>query len=187
MEPHVTQLLTAHRRGERAASDRLFALVYDELHAMAHRQLLRRRRTDTLNTTALVHEAYLKLIDRSQSTWQDKAHFLALTARAMRQILVDHARKLQAEKRGGQAHRTQLRTSIGAEDFQFEILDLDDGLEQLALMNPRLSQVVEMRFFGGLSVQETAEVLGVTPRTIDRDWYKAKAFLYLRLKGQQPS
>ena len=183
----VTHLLHAHRQGERDASDRLFSLVYDELREMAHRQLLRRRPGRTMNTTALVHEAYLKLFDRAESSWEDRAHFMAVSARAMRHILVDHARRVRAEKRGGGAHRTELTTNIGGKDFRFEILDLDDGLQQLAALNPRLSKVVELRFFGGLSVKETAEVLGVTTRTVDRDWYKAKAFLYLHLRGPEPN
>ena len=184
----VTQLLQAHRAGDSGASDKLFALVYDELHGMAHRQLLHRRPSQTLQTTALVHEAYLKMFDRSKGVWEDRGHFFAVSARAMRQILVDYARKVRAEKRGGGAFRTELRTSAASEEgLSADILDLDEGLSKLAELNPRLSQVVELRFFGGLSAEEAAQVLEVSTRTVDRDWYKAKAFLYLVLREEKDS
>ncbi len=181
----VTQLLSSHRSGDEGASERLFVMVYDDLHEMAHRQLRFRRPGETLNTTGLVHEAYLKMFDRDDSDWKDRAHFFAVTARAMRQILVDYARRVNAEKRGGKAHRTDLHASmISDTDSPVDILDLDDALKQLHEFNPRLSQIVEFRFFGGLSIEETAEVLGLSSRTVDRDWYKAKSFLYLALGGE---
>ncbi len=185
-ENEVTRLLLAHRRGEKGATDQLFELVYEELRALAHRQLQYRRPGETINTTALVHEAYLKMVDHEQGTWQDRAHFFAVTARAMRHILVDYARMVRAEKRGGQAQRTELRTSaLKGESLSAEILDLDEALAQLAQLNPRLAEIVELRFFGGLSVEEIAGVLNVSSRTVDRDWYKAKAFLYLILREDE--
>ena len=182
-ENPITQLLKAHRGGDRSAADRLFELVYRELHGMAHGQLFRRQPGRTLNTTALVHEAYLKLADRPAGDWQDRGHFFAVAARAMRQILIDHARRLQAEKRGGQAQRTDLVTSaVGGDELSVEILDLHAALSRLTEVNPRLGQIVELRFFGGLSLEETAEVLGVSRRTVDRDWLKAKGMLSLMLR-----
>ncbi len=182
----VTGLLAEHRDGDVSASERLYDIVYDELRAMAHRQLRYRKPGETLNTTGLVHEAYLKMFDRSDSDWKDRAHFFAVTARAMRQILVDYARRTGAEKRGGKAHRTDLHASlIRDSDEPVDILDLEDALQQLQELQPRLSQIVECRFFGGLSIEETAEVLSMSSRTVDRDWYKAKSFLYLALGGKE--
>ena len=178
----VTQLLLAHRRGNRDVADRLFALIYDELHSMAHRQLQRRRPGETLNTTALVHEAYLKMIDHSKGTYKDRSHFLAVTATVMRHILVDYARKQKADKRGGEAHHTLINASvIGNAQAVVDVLDLNEALDQLKEVNERMAQVVEMRFFGGLSHEEIADVLGTSLRTTERDWHKAKAFLYLIL------
>ncbi len=184
----VTKLLEAHRRGEHGATDRLFELVYDELRVVAQRQLRYRRPGQTINTTALVHEAYLKMIDGAQGSWEDRTHFFAVTARAMRSILVDYARHVQATKRGGGAQRTELDPSMLVEEgLSVEILDLETALEQLHDLNPRLSLLVELRFYGGLSIEEAAEVLEVSTRTVDRDWYKAKAFLYLALKSNVAS
>ena len=183
MEKGITQLLQAHRQGKKDAAAKLFAMVYKDLQALAHFQLMRRRPGETLNTTALVHEAYLKLADYTQGSWQDKAHFLAVAAKAMRQILVDYARKMNTNKRGGKAPRTLLDASVIADkDFPIDILDLDAGLLRLAAFNERLSQVVEMSFFGGLRHEEIAEALGVSLRTVERDWHKAKTFLYLMLR-----
>lgn len=178
----VTQLLEAQRHGDADAGQRLFEIVYRELHTIARRQLRYRRPGQTLNTTGLVHEAYLKMFDGGEASWEDRAHFFAVTATAMRQILVDHVRKLQAEKRGAQAPHTDLHTYLMGEDgFAIDILDLDEALSELAELNPRLSQVVELRFFVGLTLEEIAQSLDVTTRTVDRDWYKAKAFLQLAL------
>lgn len=180
----VTRLLDAHRGGDEHAGERLFALVYDELHEMAHRQLRYRSPGDTMNTTGLVHEAFLKMFDRGDSDWNDRAHFFAVTARAMRHILVDYARKMKADKRGGDAHHTQINASlISDSDEKLDVLDLEEALEKLAELNPRLSHIVEMRFYGGMSIEETAAVLDVSSRTVDRDWLKAKSFLFLALKG----
>ncbi len=184
----LTQLLQAHRQGDRNATNNLFALVYDELHEVAHRQLRYRRPAQTINTTALVHEVYLKLIDRVEGAGQDKAHFLAVMARAMRQVLVDYARKTQAEKRGGKAQHVGLHESVvPGEGLSLDVLDIDTGLARLAEVNPRYSRILELRFFGGLTAEEMAEVLDVSSRTVERDWTKAKAFLYLMLREEKGS
>ncbi len=178
----ITELLQAHRKGDEHASERLLELAYEELHRMAHRQLQYRRPGQTLNTTGLVHEAYLKLFDKKESNFNDRVHFFAVSARAMRQILVDYARKVNAEKRGGKAQRTDLHASmISTADSKVEILDMDDALKQLHELSPRMSQIVELRFFGGMSIEEIAAVLDLSSRTVDRDWLKAKSFLYLVL------
>lgn len=178
----ITDLLLLHRNGDESASEQLLSLAYDELHRMAHRQLQYRRPGQTLNTTGLVHEAYLKLFDKSESNFNDRVHFFALSARAMRQILVDYARKVHAEKRGGKAHRTDLHPSmISTEDSKVEILDMDEALKKLQELSPRMAQIVELRFFGGMSIEEIAAVLDLSSRTVDRDWLKAKSFLYLVL------
>ncbi|NNE69530.1 MAG: sigma-70 family RNA polymerase sigma factor [Rhodothermales bacterium] len=184
LQNDVTQLLVSHREGDDGASGQLFALVYDELRAMAHRQLRFRKPGETINTTGLVHEAYLKLFSRSDTTWNDRVHFFAVTAKAMRQILVDYARASRAQKRGGDAHRTELVSGVLYEDARsLDLLDLEEALVRLGELNPRLAQIVEMRFYGGMSVEEIATALELSSRTVDRDWFKAKSFLYLALKG----
>lgn len=151
---------------------------------MAHRQLRFRKPGETINTTGLVHEAYLKLFSRSETTWNDRVHFFAVTAKAMRQILVDYARASSAQKRGGDAHRTELVSGVLYEDARsLDLLDLEEALVRLGELNPRLAEIVEMRFYGGMSVEEIATALDVSGRTVDRDWFKAKSFLYLALKG----
>jgi len=152
---------------------------------MARRELARRRVPTTLSSTALVNEAYLKLIDKTRVAWQDRNHFFAVASRAMRHILVDHARRKLAEKRGGGARHEQLEeTHIGFEERTVDILALDEALSRLEGLSDRLGKVVELRFFGGLSVEETAELLEVTPRTVKRDWRKAKAFLFDALRDR---
>jgi RNA polymerase sigma factor (TIGR02999 family) len=190
----VTALLSALRRGEAGAMNRLVPLLYDELRDAAHRQLSGRRRGQALDTTELVHEAYLKLVDRSRADWRDRTHFLAASAVAMRHILVDAARRHSAVKRGGEARRVPLRDSrlreagLGepppaVERQAAEILAVDEALTALAGLDPRLSQLVELRFFGGWRIEEVAELRGVTGRTVKRDWRKARAFLYRALHG----
>jgi RNA polymerase sigma factor (TIGR02999 family) len=176
----VTQLLAQARGGDRGAMDRLFALVYEELRAHAHRRrLFQGGGDDLLNTTALVHEAYLKMTEPASLSYQDRAHFFAVAARAMRQILVDAARRRKALKRGGGVSVEALdEASIGTDDHATELLALDVALTQLAVFDDRLSRLVELRFFAGLSVEETAEVLELSPRTVKRDWRKARALLY---------
>jgi len=149
---------------------------------MARRQLRFRSPGETINTTGLVHEAYLKLFDQTDTDWNDRVHFFAVTARAMRQILVDYARASKAQKRGGDAHRTELVSGVLYEEAKsLDLLDLEDAMNRLAELNPRMAQIVEMRFYGGMSVEEVSEALNVSSRTVDRDWFKAKSFLYLAL------
>jgi len=178
----VTQLLAALRDGDSSALDRLFPLVYEELRRAARAQLAREKPGHTLQPTALVHEAFLKLVGRSAGDIQDRTHFVALAARAMRQILVDHARRRRAAKRGaGEAPLTLTNSDVGFELPIDELISLDDALDKLAALNPRLRQVAELRFFGGLSEEEIAKHLDVTTRTVQRDWAKARAFLYTEL------
>jgi RNA polymerase sigma factor (TIGR02999 family) len=179
----VTQLLSAARQGDGNAMDRLVTLVYDELRAVARRQLRRWRPGQTLDTTALVHEAYLRLVDQAGATWQDRAHFLSVAGVAMRHILVDAARRRAAKKRGGEVLRVpfdELRADrIQDVDSQaVEILALDEALTSLAARTERLSHLVELRFFAGLTEEETAQTLGTSERTVRRDWRKARAFLF---------
>lgn len=180
----VTQLLAAVRQGDGSAMDRLMTLVYDELRAVAHRQLRRWHPGQTLDTTALVHEAYLRLVDQAGASWQDRAHFLSVAGVAMRHILVDAARRRAAKKRGGEGLRITLddlqpdQRGTDASRQAVEILDLDEALTSLAARNERLSRLVELRFFAGLTEEETAETLGTSERTVRRDWLKARAFLF---------
>lgn len=177
----ITRLLGGARHGDREALDRIVAVLYDELRELAQRQIRRERVGHTLGATALVHEAYARLAGASVPA-QDRAHFLALAARAMRQVLVDHARRSLARKRGGGWKRTTLGDRLGssAELDPAEIIALDDALESL---EPRQRHVVECRFFGGMEEKEIAAALGVTERTVRRDWVKARAWLYRTLYG----
>ena len=179
----VTVLLRAWSGGDPAALDQLTSIVYDELHRLARRYLRGERRDHSLQTTALVNEAYLRLVDRTRMEWQDRAHFFAVSAQAMRRILVDHARRRNV-KRGRGLRRVSLdeATMIGGERAT-DLAALDDALTLLAERDPRKAQVVEMRFFGGLSVEESAEVLGVSPVTVMRDWRAARAWLYRELSS----
>ena len=177
-ELEITGLLRQWRAGDRAALDQLFPHVYNALHEIAHRQLGRERPGQTLSTTALVHETYIKLVDHVRVDWTDRAHFFAVAARAMRLILVDQARRRDTEKRGGELRRVTLTDSALTLDEQVDtLLALDEALTELAKLDERVSQVVECRFFGGLTEEETAEALGVTARTVRRDWIKAKGWL----------
>lgn len=179
----ITALLLAWRRGDREAPDRLFDLAYAELRRIAHRQLGRERADHTLGTTALVHEAYLKLVDHTRAVLVDRAHFFAVAARVMRRILVDYARRYRALKRGGASPRVSLSgAEIPAEQRAATLVALDEALVRLADVDPRLAQVVECRFFAGLTEQETAQALEVTERTIRRDWVKAKGWLTHELR-----
>lgn len=182
----ITQLLVAARAGERSAMDELFPLVYDELHGMAHGRLRRGSPGQTLNTTALVHEAYLKLVDQSRAEWNDRNHFLAVASVAMRHILVDYARRRTARKRGGEQRDVTLDDmQPGVMARAEEILALDAALGSLTKLNERLAKLVELRFFGGLSVAETSQVLEISERTVKRDWRKARAILYRTLGGNR--
>lgn len=180
----ITQMLAAVRQGEDGALDRLLPLVYRELHLLAHRQL-NRVGPHTLSTTALVHEAYLKLVDQNQAQWRDRTHFMAVSAVAMRHILVDYARRRSALKRGGDVQQVVLdELRVGVDTRAAEILALDQALDALSHLEPRLGRLVELRFFGGLTVEETAEVLEISERTVKRDWRKARAFLHRKLSAQ---
>lgn len=175
----MTRLLQDWSKGDQAALANLMPLVYNELRHLASRYLRRERAGHTLQTTALVHEAYLRLIDQNQVTWQNRAHFFGVAAQMMRRILVDHAREQHAEKRGGGAPRLSLDEAIGlAGERGVNLIALDDALSALAAIDPQQSRIVELRFFGGLTVEETAEVLGVSPATVKREWSMAKAWLH---------
>jgi RNA polymerase sigma factor (TIGR02999 family) len=173
----VTGLLLAWRSGDEAALARLTPLVHQELHRIARRCLRGERVGQSLPPTALVHEAYLRLVDARQVNWQSRAHFLAMAARLMRRVLVDFARARRRAKRGGGALHVSLPDGIRALERTHDLVALDDALGSLAAIDPRRSQVVELRFFGGLSVEETAAVLAVSPDTVMRDWKLARAWL----------
>lgn len=178
----VTRLLRAMREGAADAPDRLYPLVYGELRRAAARALRRERSDHTLQPTELVHEVFLKLLGSGPEAWQDRAHFIGVAARAMRQILVDHARRRNAAKRGGGWARTTIGDELLGQDVApAEMLALNDALDRLDALDPRLRAVVEYRFFGGLTEKEIAELLGVTERTVQRDWVKARAWLYKEL------
>lgn len=181
--PHeVSQLLHAWREGDSSAFDRLMSLVYDELRRMARRHMARQSPDHTLQTTALIHEAYLKLVDLKDVQWQDRTHFFAVAAKAMRHILVDYARSRQAAKRGGRVKIVSLdEAATICEERAADVVALDDALESLAAFDPRKCQVVELRYFGGLSVIDTAEVLSVSPETVARDWRLARTWLLREL------
>ena len=173
-----TDVLTGLRSGGRDSLDDIVSLAYLELRAIAHNRLKRLVPGGTLSTTALVHEAYLKLVDQSRAGWQDRAHFLAVASLAMRHVMVDRARERTALKRGGARRRVTLDEEGLAIDADAEmLLQLDDAMERLAEFDPRLARVVECRFFGAMTEQETAAALGVTVRTVQRDWLKARVLL----------
>jgi RNA polymerase sigma factor (TIGR02999 family) len=190
-QPDTTQLLLSARAGDRAAFDRLFAHVYDELRAVARRRLAAHRRGQTLDTTALVHEAYLRLVDGARAGAVDRAHFLALAARAMRFVLVDYARERTAAKRGGglvavdlpldALPDARLADERLADERAADLLTLADALEQLAHFDPRLGEIVECRFFGGLTFEEIAALTGRSVPTVKRDWTRARAWLFRSL------
>lgn len=180
----VTLVLLRWRDGDQAALDALIPLVYDEMRRIAANYLRGELPGHTLQPTALAHEAYFRLIDQRSVTWQNRAHFLALAAQAMRRILADHARRRGALKRGGGAARISVDDAdVAADERAVDIQELDTALEDLARLEPRQSRVVELRFFGGLSIEECAEVLGVSQATVKRDWLVARAWLYRKLRA----
>jgi RNA polymerase sigma factor (TIGR02999 family) len=191
----VAQLLAAVREGRRDALDQLFPLVYLELRELAHRQRRNWQGDDTLNTTALVHEAYLKLVGHGQAEWTTEAHFLAVAAKAIRQILINYARDRQAQKRGGRWRRIPLGEELlerGADGFGVEwheqVLVMDEALDRLAVLSERQSRIIECRFFGGMTVEQTAEALGLSIASVTRGWGMARAWLCRELGpdlGQQ--
>ena len=183
----VTLLLRAWGDGNKEALDRLAPLVYRELHQIAARLMASERANHTLQTTALVNEAYLRLVDARQVSWQGRAHFFAICARAMRQILVDHARSRGSAKRGGGEMAVELGEGLAANASpEASLLELDEALKRLEALDPRKSQVVELRFFGGLSVEEAAEALNISTETVRRDWKLAQAWLHRELSGKKP-
>ena len=178
----VTQLLVEWSNGDKAALDRLMPLVHAELRRLAHRYMSRERPGHTLQTTALVNEAYVRLVNREDVHWQNRAHFFAIAAELMRTILVDHARSHAYAKRGGGAQKIELdEAMIVSQERAAEVVAIDDVLKELAKFDPQQSRIVELRFFGGLTIEETAEVLGLSPATIKREWSTAKAWLYHEL------
>lgn len=178
-ETNVTQLLVQSCQGDRAAMDQLLPLVYDELRRLARAYLRRERPDHTLQGTALVHEVYLRLIDQHSVRWQNRAHFFAMAAQMIRRILVDHARGQKAAKLGAGAVKLSLDEAVGLPGQRdLDLIALDDALHGLATIDPDQSRVVELRFFGGLSIEETAEVLGVSPATVNREWSSARAWLF---------
>lgn len=179
----ITTQLLAWRAGDASAKESLFPLVYDELRGIAHRQMKGEHPGHTLDTASLVHEAYLKLVDQTRVEWTDRTHFFAVASTAMRRILVDYARRYRTDKRGGAPQRVSLtETMMVSEDRADILLAVDEALVELAQIDERLSKVVECRFFAGLTEEETAEVLGVTARTVRRDWTKAKGWLHRALE-----
>ena len=184
----VTQLLVAWSNGDSAARDALIPLVHDELRRLAHRYMGRERADHTLQTSALVNEAYLRLIDQRDMKWQNRAQFFGIAAQMMRRILVDYARKRGFAKHGGELRAVPLdEVMIVSPERAAEVVELDDALKCLAEFDQRKSQIIELRFFGGLSIEETAEVLGVSPGTVMRDWTLAKAWLRREMSSKHQS
>ncbi|HEY7097771.1 MAG TPA: sigma-70 family RNA polymerase sigma factor [Terriglobales bacterium] len=178
----VTELLVRWRGGEKAALDSLIPLVYSELRRIAQHYLNNERPDHTLQSTALVHEAYVRLTQQQVPQWQNRAHFFAVAAQLMRQILVDYARNHRASKRGGDAYKLALdEAEEQPQAVDVDIVALDDALNSLAAMDMQQCRVVELKFFGGLSIEDTAEVLGISPSTVKRDWVTARAWLYREL------
>ena len=175
----ITQLLVDWGNGNKLALDGLMPLVYDELHRIASRYLRRERQGHTLQTTALINEAYLRIVDQKRVNWQSRAHFFGIAAQMMRRILVDHARSHLYAKRGGGAQKLTLDEAIATpQERDFDLVALDDALTTLAQIDPQQSRIIELRFFGGLTIEETAEVIGISPATVKRDWNMAKAWLF---------
>jgi RNA polymerase sigma factor (TIGR02999 family) len=181
----VTQLLVDWGNGDRHALEKLTPLVYQELKRLAARYLRRERREHTLQSTALVHEAWLRLIDQNHVHWQNRAQFFGIAAEMIRRILIDHARNRQAAKRGDGAVKLSLDDALATPDRRdFDLVALDDALQDLAKLDPKQGKLVELRFFAGLSIEESAEVLGVSPATVKREWAVAKAWLYRELSAR---
>ena len=188
--PEITRLLIQARDGSSEAFDSLLPLVYDQLRDIAHNRLRRHRPGDTLNTTALVHEAYLKLADQAMVDWKDRAHFFAVSSRAMRFVLLDYARARTAEKRGGPAANLDIgRLQIAADERAMDLIALDEALDRLMEMDERLGRLIEYKFYGGLTYEEMAEVTGMGTATLKRDWRRARTWLYRHLKedSRRPS
>ena len=183
----ATDLLLAWSEGDESAFDKLVPLVYQELHALARRYMRGERSDHTLQATALVNEAYVRLIDVNRIRWQNRSHFLAVAAQTMRRILVEFARHRGRQKRGGDVVRVTIDDADVAQETSADLVALSDALSTLATFDPRMGQVVELRFFGGLSVHETADVLKVSPETVMRDWKTAKVWLLRELSQEKPA
>lgn len=185
--PDVTSILLASTRGNQQALDQLFPLVYEELRGLAQKYLGQERSDHTLGATALVNEAYLRLVDQTRAEWSSRAHFFAVAARAMRRILVDHARRRARQKRGGrQARHVALEDALtlAGREQNTDLLALDEALTKLEAASPENARVVELRFFSGMTVEETAEVMEISPRTVARHWRSAQAYLYSQMAGE---
>lgn len=183
----VTQLLSDARGGAPGAHDQLFAIVYAELRKIAANYMRRERADHTLQATALVHEAYMQLVDQTRVNWQSRAHFFGVAAQLMRRILVDHARNQGAQKRGGNAQVLSIDDSIGmAAVSEVAFDELDEALNRLQVLDADQAKIVELRFFGGLTVEEVAEVMGVSTATIEREWRMARAWLHQQLTAERP-
>ncbi len=189
-QTEVTRILldlSAQGSAAPAATERLFNLVYDELRSIAGAYMRRERAEHTLQATALVHEAFLRLVDQTHIQWQNRAHFMGIAARAMRQILIDHARRKSTEKRGGGWERVTLDEGAEAgSELGLNVLELDEALSRFAALDDRAARVVELRVFGGMTVEESAHVLGVSPRTVNNDWSVARMWLTRELLGEDP-
>ena len=182
LQTGITRLLADASSGDQAALDALLPLVYDELRRLADHYLRQERPDHTLQATALVHEAYLRLVDQTSISWQNRAHFFSVAAQVMRHILVDHARKMHAEKRGGGERKLSLDAAVSFfEERDVNLVALDEALNELAQMDAQQSRIVELRFFGGLTIEEIAEVLKITPGAVRYDWRMAKAWLHRAL------
>ena len=183
----VTDLLVHWSEGDQEALNKLIPLVYDELHKLASRYLRRERRDHTLQTTAVVHEAYLKLVNQRDANFENRLHFFAVAAQIMRRILVDYARRHHASKRGGDLYKLSLDEAlVTSKEKGADLLALDEALERLAAIDPRQSRVVELRIFAGLTLEETAQALNISPSTVRREWSMAKAWLHRQIKNNDP-
>jgi len=183
--PDLTQLLLAWNNGDRAALDRLMPLVYDELRRLARRYMRQEDAAHTLQATALVNDVYIRLVDQKRVNWQNRAHFFGVSAQMIRRLLVDHARARHRLKRGGNPLRVTLYDDLNAAaPVQLDVVALDDALSKLAELDPQLERIVELRFFTGLSIEETAEVLSISPATVKRDWATGRAWLYREMTSR---
>ncbi len=183
----VNQLLLEWGNGDQQAQEKLLPLIYNELRRLAHNFLYHERPGHTLQTTALVHEAYLKLIDQKDVRWQNRAHFFAISAQAMRRILIDSARRHTADKRGGKAEKVSLEeVALVCVNPDSNLLALDEALNKLAQIDSQQSRIVELRYFGGLTIEETGQVMNLSPATVKREWAMARAWLYEAIAGGAP-
>lgn len=185
MNANVTQLLIRYSNGDGDALEALLPQVYDELHKLAQSYMRRENPAHTLQATALVHEAYFKLVDQRSVEWKNRSHFFGVAAQLMRRILIDHARQRLASKRGGSMARVTFEEAVHGDSDSPDLLDLDDAMKKLALLDERQAKIVELRYFGGLSIEETAEVLKTSPATVKRDWTLARTWLFRELSGNE--